>query len=251
VNDKQSYQDISDFLKNLPKNFNILEEQIDVEVQVSYFERSKSVRKLKINQDELDLSIDHLFMDNIDVESKKDLLIRLANVDDVKSYRAIETFLSQTEDSELKPWATLAIQESRMLMESSLLDEQQVFISTGLGGKGDKLRYFIVGFLNDDQVFSDNQKIALEKEFAFTLSENEAELEKIRFENKFVLINALIPIKAPIKELLKGAINECRDLGMDLSEHFMVTNVKELEIEEIEAFLSSELDQLEEGGTDD
>ncbi len=38
----------------------------------------------------------------------------------------------------------LAFQENKMLLESSLLDENQILISTGLGGKGMKLRYFTV-----------------------------------------------------------------------------------------------------------
>jgi hypothetical protein len=44
----------------------------------------------------------------------------------------------------LKDWAALSLQESRMTLESSLLDENQVIISTGLGGKAKKLRYFAV-----------------------------------------------------------------------------------------------------------
>ena len=61
----------------------------------------------------------------------------------MECYRAIESFLEIAEEI-LHDWAVLALNESRMLLESKFLDESQVFISTGLGGKEEKFRYFVV-----------------------------------------------------------------------------------------------------------
>ena len=68
----------------------------------------------------------------------------LATLDDVSVYRAIENFSKQ--DTPLKKWAIIALQQSRMLLQSTLLDDPGVFISTGLGGQGLLLRYFCVFF---------------------------------------------------------------------------------------------------------
>jgi hypothetical protein len=245
VKENQSYQEINDFLQNLPKNFNILEEQIDVSIQMDYFERSNKLKNELILDKELDINLEKLNDSEIDSSSKKDILIKLAKVENVKAFRAIEDFLKLSLDKDIKAWATLALQENRMLLESTFLDEKQVFISTGLGGKGEKLRYFIVGFLDKENIFTEMQKEVLKKEFEYSFSENDCELEKIRFDNQYALLTALIPIKSNIKDILSKAIDECRDLGMDLSEHFMVTNVKELDIFEIEDFIHSQINKIE------
>ena len=245
IENKKSYNEINDFLQNLPKNFSILQEEIDIEIQLEYFERIKRLKAEKINSDELPLKIAELNITESTDEEKKDILIQLASFDDVKAYRAIENYSKTATNPELKAWSTLALQESRMMMESSLLDENKVFISTGLGGKGNKLRYFIVGFLNEEETFSDSQKIFLEKEFEYSLTKHESEIESIKFEGKYALITALIPLDQPIKEMLKSAISECVDLGMDISEHFMVTNVKKMEIEEIEKFIDEQIENAD------
>ena len=246
---KNSYNEINDFLQNLPKNFSILQEEIDIEIQVEYFEKAKSIKQNKSNHtDLLAIKIAELNITESTDEEKKNILIILASIDDVKAYRAIENFVSSTSNPILKSWATLAMQESRMMMESSLLDENQVFISTGLGGKGQKLRYFIVGFLNEDVEFSPTQKELLSKEFEYALQQKDSEIENIEFKQKYALITALIPLKQPIKDMLKSAIDECVNLGMDLSEHFMVTNVKKLDIKEIDSFIK---EQIENGNVDD
>lgn len=242
MEEKNTYNEINDFLKNLPSNFSILQEQIDIEIQLKYFERAKTIKQQKISPEELPVKIAQLNISETLVEEKKDILIQLAGFDDVKAFRAIENYSKDLSDEALKPWSILALQESRMLIESSLLDENQVFISTGLGGKGDKLRYFIVGFLNQEIEFTESQKNILRKEFDYNLGDNESEVEDIKFDGKFALITALIPIKKDIKTILKTAIDECVDLGMDLSEHFMVTNVKKMDVKEIQQFIDQEIE---------
>jgi len=129
-----------------------------------------------------------------------------------------------------------------MLLESSLLEEKQVFISTGMGGKGDKLRYFIVNFLNSASDYPETIQNIIQKEFEYGLSKAKAELETITFESKYTLVTALIPIKTDIRELFQNINNECQQLGIDLSEHFLVTNVKRLNVEEIEEFIQKNLE---------
>jgi hypothetical protein len=41
MKDEEFYNDIQKLFEDLPGNFNILEEQIDLEVQMKYFEISK------------------------------------------------------------------------------------------------------------------------------------------------------------------------------------------------------------------
>src|SRR5208337_659902 len=134
------YDKIQELLGNLHGNFNILEEQIDIDLQLEYFETSKDIKKSLDKKETLN-NMESLFSSSLSIDAKKNLLIRLASVDQVEAYRSIERYMLEP-DPLLKDWATLAMQESKMLLESIFLDQNQVFISTGLGGKGKKLRYF-------------------------------------------------------------------------------------------------------------
>ena len=48
MEEKQFYHNIQRVLEKLPDNFSILEEQIDIDIQVKYFEMANRVRSKKI-----------------------------------------------------------------------------------------------------------------------------------------------------------------------------------------------------------
>ncbi len=154
------YQKIQELLRSGSKTISILESQVDMEIQLAYFQYS---RKLKDTQDqEIALKDIALLSDNeVAIEQKKDILSRLAKIDNPEAYRAIEKY-RENSDQELLQWSILALQESRMVLETSLLGTTPVFISTGLGGQGDKLRYFVVMVAAADQSFEKWQEDLLE-----------------------------------------------------------------------------------------
>ncbi|NOZ45877.1 MAG: hypothetical protein GXO79_03755, partial [Chlorobi bacterium] len=150
------FDKLRELASQLDGNFNILENVIDVNVQMEYFKYSRNVKK-DIDAKSILSKINNLFNENISISDKKHLLSQLASLDDVKAFRAIEKYMKNS-DELLHDWALMAYQESKMLLESSLLDESQVFISTGLGGKGTKLRYFIVLFSKSGKQFNKVQQ---------------------------------------------------------------------------------------------
>lgn len=242
MNQDELYDEINDFLEHLPSGFSILEEQIDINIQMLYFDQREKMQLKSLDQEQIALKIGLLHLNETSNDEKESLLIELAHCDDVTAYRAIENFRKANPEGHLYAWSTLAWQDSRMLLESSLLEEKQVFISTGMGGKGDKLRYFIVNFLNSASGYPETIQNIIQKEFEYGLSKAKAELETITFESKYTLVTALIPIKTDIRELFQNINNECQQLGIDLSEHFLVTNVKRLNVEEIEEFIQKNLE---------
>lgn len=231
------YDKLQEFLGNMQGNFNVLEEQIDIDVQMAYFESSKDAKKSLSAIETMNTSND-LFSDGIALEDKRQLLIKLASVGNVEAFRTLEKYHNNP-DPELKDWATLAMQESRMHLESSFLDENQVFISTGLGGKGQKLRYFIVFLAKSGVLLSKFQKKVVENEVGYIFEKNGAEIEDISQYDAFVIIKAIIPIPVSIHELFEDAIIECNQFGDFLQMNFIVTNVKELSFEEIQNILDT------------
>lgn len=226
------YSDIQKALDDLPGNFSILEEQIDIEDQMKYFEFSKKVREKDIG-DECFENREELFLPETSEERKQEILSALASLDEVKAFRTIEKYLNNP-DKELRHWAILAMQESRMLLQSSLLDEKQVFISTGLGGKGQKLRYYIVFISRDRHKMLDaTQQKLVKNELIFALKDKEGEFESIDFFEGFSTSLVLLPLKVDIKLVFRGIIEECNQYGDFLDEDMIITNVKVLSRGEI------------------
>jgi len=229
------YSKIQEALGNLKGTLNVLEEQIDIDVQLEYFESSKDTKKTIDFERTFDNRED-LFSDLVSVGEKKSLLVKLASIDKVEAYRVLERY-KQNPDPELKDWASLAMHESRMLLESTLLDENQVFISTGLGGKGQKLRYFIVFLAKDDFVIGDLEKKVITNEMKFVFEKFSAEIEEIKFSTSLSTVKAIIPIQVELNEMFEQSIESCNEFGDFLQMNFIVTNVKELTFDEIGSVL--------------
>jgi hypothetical protein len=232
------FEKIQEMLGNFKGSYSVLQEQVDIDVQLEYFESSKKMRRLKSDKDPLIL-IDKLNSSNADLDQKKNILIQLASVDQVEAYRAIETF-QKSADADLKDWATLAMQESRVLLESSFLDENQVLISTGLGGKGSKLRYFVVLIAKKDLTFEEHHRKIIGNELNFIFQKYDSELEEIQYSERFAAVKALIPLTVSLNPLFNEIVDECNLFGNFLHSNVIVTNVKVLSFEEISEYLIKE-----------
>ena len=252
MEEKQFYHNIQRVLENLPDNFSILEEQIDIDIQVKYFELANRVRSKK-NAAKCFKNREELFLDDISDDRKREILLAIASIDDVKAFRTIEKFVGLAE-GEIKQWAVLAFQESRMLIQSSLLDEQQVFISTGLGGKGQKLRYYVV-FINKNQniILNKIQQKLLKDELIYELNQNKGEFETMDFSEGFSTVLVMLPLQSDLKRLFRSIIEECNQYGDFLDDDMIVTNVKVMSRNEILEMLKQnkngdfdDFDELEE-----
>jgi len=231
MSEENIYKRIQDALGNIEGHFSILEEQIPVEIQMEYFELSKNIRK-DIDIEAVMNNKNWLFLNEISIEDKKNLLAQLAGIDKVEAFRTIEKY-TKSSDQELKYWGILALRESRILIESSLLDESQVFISTGLGGKGLKLRYFIVFISKDNTSLNPTQIKIINNECDFVFKKHDCEIEEIKFNENFASITSLIPLQIEINSLIKEIINECNQFGNFLHDNAIITNVKYLSNKEI------------------
>lgn len=244
-NDNENmYRQIQDAINNLPDNYSILEEQIDIELQLEYFNYAKELKN-EFTQDYILKRKNDLFDDNFPNEEKKNLLVLLASINKVEAYRAIEKFTKEPVP-ELKSWSVLALQESRMLMQSTFLDEQQVFISTGLGGQGQKLRYFLILRSRDFNIeFTKTQKQLIESELIFSIKKHDGVFEEIEFEDGFAKALLLMPLKSDMQDMFRSFIDECNQYGDFLDEDVILTNVRKLEISEIRDFLNNNTNEEE------
>lgn len=233
------YDRIQELFGNNPGNVNILQEQIDIDVQIEYFEHSRDFKD-ELSDDDIISRKDGLFNETMPEEDKKELFVQLASVDQIEAYRAIESYLKSNQ-SGLIDWAKMALQENRMLLESKLLEENLVFISTGLGGKGLKLRYFIVFLTKEDESINEFRKRILQSELDYQLKRNQAELEQILFEDHWASFLCIVPMQESLKELFYNIIEECNYYGDFLRTNYIITNVKTLTNEEIQGLIDEKL----------
>ncbi|NVO10638.1 MAG: hypothetical protein HXX16_11795 [Bacteroidales bacterium] len=236
-NQENIFEKIQAILGNVNVNFSILEHQVDVRDQMEYFDFSRNLRRdfdpeFVLNREQ------ELYDDEVALESRRELLVSLASIDKPEAYRIIERFV-KVAPNELKDWAILSLQESRLLLESKLLEENQVFISTGLGGLRGKLRYFIALFSESNSNFSDIQRNLIKGEFDYIFPKFQAEVEKVDFFANYATIVALIPLNIPVKDPIKSAIDECNNLGNFIKQGFLITNVKILTSIEIESLVNN------------
>jgi hypothetical protein len=238
------YRKIQDFFGNMQDNFSLLEDPVDVAVQMEYFDTCGKVRG-KFKEEDILAGKDELLNPTLSIDEKKQLLVQMAGIPNPEIFRTIEAY-AKNPDSELKEWVQLALQENRLLLESHLLDRRQVFISTGLGGKGHKLRYFVVLINKEGGDLQPFQQKIVQKEMEYALQRHNSELEKLSFLNDYTTMRVIVPISSDLTKLFREGIDECNQFGNFLSNDFLVTNMKELNEKEIKEAINSKNDPADE-----
>jgi hypothetical protein len=229
------FKKFHDTFHNMSGRFHILEHRIPVEQQMEYFKYSGKIRsKNKIAGDiDYEQYMIDLSSSELSKEEKKRTLSILASSKQVQAYRLLERYVNNP-DEELVNWAYMALMESRITLESELSGEKQIYISTGLGGKGESIRFYVLIMSSGGASFVDYQRKIIEKEFEYALPKRKCEIERLTIGDKYVELVMLIPILVDIKRMLEDVIGECNMYGNFLSEVFTITNVKELTREEVD-----------------
>ncbi|MGM0550302.1 MAG: hypothetical protein ACQESW_04410 [Bacteroidota bacterium] len=232
MEDENVQQQLEELLKKTGNNFSILEEQINLDLQMTFF---KELKKVSGHDKSTSLNgLVELLFEAQDPEQVKQRLMELCLYDEPEAFRALEAYLEKAQ-GELYDYTLLALQQCRMGLENKLLGEYQVFISTGLGGKGQSLRYFLALKSYEGHAFSTLQRDVITSEFSLRLKAHEGVCEETFFSNNYATLLILLPLATSVRQVVEEAIGKCNELGPFLSEHFLITNVKQLSWEEIES----------------
>ena len=161
-------------------NFSVVERPIDLSVQKEYQDLSDSIGFDNVNYEEVLTEADRLFVQDTPIEAKKRILILLAHLGTMESSKILERYLKVSEGT-LKDWAILSLKECRMFLESVLLKEEGGFISTGLGGKGNKLRYYFIVSTREGRTLTRSERETLEEGFKGSSDEYEIRNRRDQF----------------------------------------------------------------------
>jgi len=213
----------------------VLENCIPVEQQIEYLIYSYALRRRrrkKMKESDYNQCMEKLENVELSKEEKKKILSMLAFSSEIRAYRLLEQYV-QHPDKDLVHWASMALLESRMAIETELSGERQIYISSGLGGKGDKMRFYVLVMSSKGKPFEAYQLKVIEKEFGYLLPEYGCEIERLNVNDNYVEIVLLIPMVNDVKKALEKVVLECNVYGNFLSQTVIITNVKELNQNEI------------------
>ncbi|MDL2221592.1 hypothetical protein LJC35_03455 [Parabacteroides sp. OttesenSCG-928-N08] len=235
------FQDFRDSFSKLEGHFHVLEQRVPVELQMAYFKRSELMRRElphhSLTDEESESCYAELLQEDVMVDQKMRLLIRLAISRSIKAYRLLQEY-TQSPDPAVANWSYMALMELRISLESEMSDEKQIFISTGLGGKEEKLRFYLLLLSMNNKPLEPYQRKTIEREFAYYLPKADGEIERIFIGEQYVEIVFLIPVKTDIKAVIDEIITECNQYGGFLSANFTITNVRELSQKDIDELIA-------------
>ncbi len=237
----KNIESLSELVSIIGSNFNILEEEIDIEVQKDYILLAHKIKQdpeFSTKQQKYFHDTAVLFDENTPDEEKKYALIALAQIAEPAAYRAIEMFVKA--ETPLKPWGVIALQQSRILLNTSLSDNPGVFISTGLGGQGMLMRFFAVIFYSTPEAIAPYQQDLVTNETARAIKKAGGKVEQLAFEKAYITLLVLMPLDSELSDILAKIIEECNQYGHFLYEKAVVTNVKKLSEEEISAIVQKQ-----------
>jgi len=216
-------KDIREFLDSLPDNYNILEEGIDIQIQKEYIEHTHSFDHGELTEKETLNLARALFDPNLSLNAKKKVLTLLAHLGTITAFRQIEKYYKHP-DKDLKQWTALTLQECKMFLESTLTNQSTGFISSGLGGHLDKLRFYFLILPSSDRPFTTTQKHIIKEELNFVARDLNCIVESVDSSDDFAGLTILVPMDVAVGTLIETGIKKCNELGDFVFEHYYVTN---------------------------
>lgn len=245
------FQTFRETFGQMKGHLHVLEQQVPVERQMEYFKYSGRIRRTHSGKSmaQEDESCEPVWTrllqeEGLDLMEKRYCLCYLATSKSIKAYRMLEEYAAHP-DPEVADWACLALMEARITLESDLSDEQQIYVSTGLGGKGHLFRFYLLLLSRTRAPFEEYQRQVIEREITYALAKEACEIERLSIADCYVEVLLLFPMTVDLKQVFERIIDECNQYGNFLSDHFRLTNVAELSKEEIQKIIDGEEDEEE------
>lgn len=215
-------------IEGLKGKVQFLETNVPMDKQMEFFRYSENVKN-DARPTSIEEQIEILHSQESSPKELKYALAYLAVSGDIKAYRTIESYSKEHEDD----WTVMSLVQAKITLESELSDEKKIFISTGLGGKGDKLRFSAFFKANYLRPFSNYQRELIEKEMSYAIERRGGEVEEIKIAKNYFTVLFLINIETDIKVLFENTIGECNQYGNFINNSFIITNMKLFSEEDI------------------
>jgi len=216
----------------LPLNFRVMNMPLSVDTQMEFMEVMKNLDEQESVEDWKTCEA-RLFNPETPLNEQKTLLAQLTLVDDVEVMRALERY-AESCPAEVKDFAKMAAYQSKLFLEAAILGENQVVVASGLGGEGEKMRFFVALQSRNHKPLSAVQQRIVQKETAYQLKQYNVVAESVTFEGCYVKVIALIPMRTGVHRMFQQCIDACNELGEFLEKNMVISTVKVLNAEELD-----------------
>ncbi|HOK37830.1 MAG TPA: hypothetical protein P5312_05125 [Bacteroidales bacterium] len=235
-NNENIFNKLREIAAKNPYSIKIIETNVDPDTQIEFFKLIQKFgnQNIKISPEKLESQL----INETNHQKIKELLSQLTLSGTVEAYRIIEKYVESAPE-DLKKWAFLAYKQSKMFLESSLLEEESViYIASGLGGLGHRLRYFFA--LVGKSILTDGQIKLAKGEVEYFLKKHDAIIEEINTSGKFIFFKALIPVQIEVITIMQEIVSEINQYGDFLNENVFITNEKIPELSELNNIFKDE-----------
>ena len=233
-----THEDIIKFLGKSNDKVRVVEDIISLNTQQKALRLAAKLNPASI-PDEVALKMaDKLWDEETSPKELNKILVTIAFRGNVQSFRILEKY-KENPHPKVEEMARFCYHISKIILEGELSEEPLGLISTGLGGKNKKLRFFFVIFPEKNLPFTKSQHTIIDNEWRELCSKYEIETEKQTRANEYVAFTVLCPYRFDFFEIVKELINECNIYGNFLLLKMIITNVKLLKRKEILEALQS------------
>lgn len=228
--DEKEKLEIENLLKSFPDEFRVIENRINAKTIDEYYKIAHDLEhkyQTEIIQNQVEWT-------ELQTQKEiKELLVYLSQIGDVKSYRTIED-ITKNGNPEILDFSFVALQISRLKLENNLSDEPVGFISSALGGKGNKMRCYFVVYSKGEIEKAKESKIS--SELKGICVESDSELEEIENHGRYILVKILVSMNYAIGSIIDNLTSKFSFL----EEEYICTNVEKPTKEFIENWMASD-----------
>jgi curved DNA-binding protein CbpA len=230
MNEKEKAE-IANLFKSIPDEFRVIENKIKEKAINEYYDILDNLD----NRTQVEILKSQNNWSNIrSSKETKELLVCLSKIGNVKGYRIIEEII-KSGNPEILDFSYVSLKFARLNLENQLSDESIGFISSGLGGKENKLRYYFV--IKSKEKIEKNRELIIIDELKNICTKNDSEFEESENHGNYILIKILVSIDFAIGIIIDNLTKKCPFLDKE----YMCTNVEKPTLEFIEKWINDNL----------
>lgn len=235
--EENEHEILKDILNSMPDDFRVIEQGINDGAASEYYEVMENLDGFVTEDEVLEQAV--AWNENVPIKESKELLGWLSETISVEGFRAIERIIDTTTCDEIRQFGYVALRQARLFLENTFSDEPVGFVSTGLGGVGNRLRYHIVLQPKTD-IFTNEHERTIRQSFDHIGGKRSMEIEEMENRQRYVGVVLLASMDEAIGHIIDDLLGLCEFVA----EGYMSTNVQKINEDTILGWLNGEIDIL-------
>ncbi|MDR1021763.1 MAG: hypothetical protein LBL94_00565 [Prevotellaceae bacterium] len=225
-----------DFFQRYPHKVKVINLQVDMKIQMEYFELLSEVFQGRNAEALAVIPKENAFNLNLPLDYRKRMLAWLSSSEEVDMLRELEQYEKNCPD-DVKGFVSMCVYQCRTNLESALLGEHHAVVASGMGGEGNKVRYFAALITLSGEAWNTTEQHLLREELKLASKALDAVVEQLEFSGKYAKMLILAPITLSPVAVIHSAKDASNALGDFISPQEVVTNVARLSDEELDGIL--------------